>query len=66
LGLIQELSLSAKFRGIVLSPKGEFSVSPSDKEMISVGGAAVIDCSWAQIESIPFSKLRGGSDRLCK
>lgn len=65
MGLVKELALAHRFRGIILSPQGQFSVSPSDKEIVLTCGISVIDCSWAKIESIPFNKIRGGHDRLC-
>jgi hypothetical protein len=39
-------------------------VSAEDREHVIASGISVIDCSWALIDSIPFSKLRGGFHRL--
>ena len=41
------------------SPLGEQAVSPQDKDIVSQYGVAVVDCSWAKIEEIPFSRVRG-------
>lgn len=46
-GLITTLNKSAKFNGIVLTPKAEKIVSPDDAQIIEESGIAVIDCSWA-------------------
>eukprot|EP01116_Phalansterium_solitarium_P021554 TRINITY_DN6755_c0_g1_i2.p1 TRINITY_DN6755_c0_g1~~TRINITY_DN6755_c0_g1_i2.p1 ORF type:complete len:409 (+),score=148.59 TRINITY_DN6755_c0_g1_i2:1329-2555(+) len=64
LRLVKEMSLGQRFRGIVLSPRGEVSVSPADKEIVAQFGISVIDCSWAKLDAIPFAKMRGGFDRL--
>ena len=48
----------SRFRGIVLSPNAEKAVSPADMETVmNCGGLAVIDCSWARIDQVPFAKL---------
>jgi pre-rRNA-processing protein TSR3 len=44
---------------LLFSPQGEQSVSPQDKEIVLQHGVAVVDCSWAKISEIPFSKTRG-------
>ncbi|KAF9024246.1 DUF367-domain-containing protein [Hymenopellis radicata] len=57
LGLIKELKVGARFRGIVVSPKGTAVISPSDRDIILQGGLAVVECSWARLDDVPFSKI---------
>jgi len=64
LGYMKEIKLSQHFRGIVLSPNGECSISPTDKDIVVRSGISVIDCSWAKIDTIPFSKIHGQSRLL--
>ncbi|CAB4390143.1 unnamed protein product [Rhizophagus irregularis] len=63
-GIVKELKVSTRFRGIVLSPEGKKAVSPADREIVQEYGIAVIDCSWSKLDNVPFSKLRTGNDRL--
>ncbi|SAM00287.1 hypothetical protein [Absidia glauca] len=62
--MLKTLKLSQRFRGIVASPVGEKAVSPADRSIVEQYGAGVVDCSWARIDEVPFSKIRGPSDRL--
>jgi len=62
--LIKVLRLGHKFSGIVLSPNGEKCVCPDDASIVSKHGIAVVDCSWAKIESTPFSKMKSNHPRL--
>jgi pre-rRNA-processing protein TSR3 len=39
-------------------------VCPNDKEIVEEHGAAVVECSWARIDEIPFSKIGGRHERL--
>lgn len=39
-------------------------VSPSDVEIIKTHGIAVVDCSWAKIDSTPFEKMKTPNPRL--
>jgi len=64
LGLIQELRLGQRWPGVCLSPKGQSTVSPADKDIVSQAGAAVIDCSWARLDDTPWNKMKSGHPRL--
>eukprot|EP01112_Ceratiomyxa_fruticulosa_P020491 TRINITY_DN698_c0_g1_i1.p1 TRINITY_DN698_c0_g1~~TRINITY_DN698_c0_g1_i1.p1 ORF type:complete len:285 (-),score=57.87 TRINITY_DN698_c0_g1_i1:53-907(-) len=64
LGFIKDLGISTKFRGIVLSPLGQQSISPLDKEIVQVNGICVVDCSWAKLEDVPFAKMKANHERL--
>ncbi|KDQ53351.1 hypothetical protein JAAARDRAFT_197515 [Jaapia argillacea MUCL 33604] len=64
LGLIKELRVGSRFRGIVLSPKGTQIVSPADREIVLAGGLAVVECSWARLDDVPFNKISSPHERL--
>ena len=53
-GFVQELSISHKFRGVVLSPGAHQTLSPEDRDIVVTCVIAVIDCSWAKLEETPF------------
>ncbi|KAL3527802.1 hypothetical protein ACH5RR_012458 [Cinchona calisaya] len=59
-----ELRVGDRFGGIVLSPTGVQCVSREDQELIHRKGLAVVDCSWARLDDVPFSKLRCAAPRL--
>ncbi|KAL9356576.1 hypothetical protein Peur_049829 [Populus x canadensis] len=61
---LSELRVSSGFGGIVLSPVGSHCVSREDYNLIKRKGLAVVDCSWARLEDVPFVKLRCASPRL--
>eukprot|EP01083_Nonionella_stella_P067363 178135_1 len=63
-GLCESLKIKQPFNGIILSPEGKQSVSPSDYDLIYQFGISVIDCSWAQLSSVPWKKLKGNNTRL--
>lgn len=63
-GLVKTLKMGQKFNGLILSPVGTQCVSPSDAEIVTKNGIAVIDCSWAKIDETPFHKLKGKNLRL--
>lgn len=63
-GLLKELRVGNGFGGIVLSPVGTQCVSIQDHELINRRGLAVVDCSWARLEDVPFAKLRCAAPRL--
>eukprot|EP00026_Physarum_polycephalum_P004614 Phypoly_transcript_04636.p2 GENE.Phypoly_transcript_04636~~Phypoly_transcript_04636.p2 ORF type:complete len:325 (-),score=38.78 Phypoly_transcript_04636:1153-2127(-) len=64
MGFVKDLSINARFRGIVLSPVGQQSVSSADREIVELYGVCVVDCSWAKLDSIPFQKMKSSHDRL--
>lgn len=47
------------------SPVGTQCVSQEDLELIKRRGLAVVDCSWARLDDVPFTKLRCAAPRLC-
>ena len=62
--MIQEFKVGHKFRGVILTPSGTRVISPADREIVKQGGLAVVDCSWAELDKVPFSKLPKGNERL--
>jgi pre-rRNA-processing protein TSR3 len=62
--MIQTLPTAAFFPGVVLTPSGKRSVSAADRETVVQSGLCVVDCSWARLDDVPFSRLRGGEPRL--
>lgn len=64
LGMIEEFKVAQKFRGIILTPSAERVVSPADREVMQASGLAVVDCSWAELERVPFARLPRGGERL--
>lgn len=47
-----------------MSPNGKAPVSPADEEIVRQHGAAVVECSWARLDEVPFSKIGGKHERL--
>ncbi|OJA15453.1 hypothetical protein AZE42_02210 [Rhizopogon vesiculosus] len=64
LGLITELRVGSRFRGIVVSPKATLVMSPADREIVGRDGVAVVECSWARLDDVPFSKIASPHERL--
>ncbi|KAF5382271.1 hypothetical protein D9757_008951 [Collybiopsis confluens] len=65
LGLIKELKVGqGRFRGIVVTPKGTQVISPSDRDIILKCGLAVVECSWARLDDVPFGKIASPHERL--
>ncbi|TPX40377.1 hypothetical protein SeMB42_g06035 [Synchytrium endobioticum] len=64
LGMIRALRIGSAFKGIVLSPRGARAVSPADADVVMAHGIAVVECSWARLEEVPFAKMKSVHDRL--
>ena len=64
LHVIEEFRVGQKFRGIILTPSGTRVISPADRDIVKQGGLAVVDCSWAELDKVPFAKLPKGNERL--
>ncbi|PIN05708.1 hypothetical protein CDL12_21737 [Handroanthus impetiginosus] len=63
-GFLKELRVGTGFSGVVLSPTGTQCVSQEDLDLIKRKGLAVVDCSWARLDDVPFTKLRCPAPRL--
>lgn len=63
-GMVKVLPTSTFFPGLVLTPQGKQAVSPADRQFALDSGVCVVDCSWARLDDVPFTKLRGGHPRL--
>ena len=46
-------------------PKGTQVISPADRGLILNGGLAVVECSWARLDDVPFAKISSPHERLC-
>lgn len=64
LGLVRQLRPLVHFGGIVLTPTASRCIGPDDRVVMEQHGVAVVDCSWARLQDIPFSKMRFGHPRL--
>ncbi|KAJ8143716.1 hypothetical protein OY671_003171 [Metschnikowia pulcherrima] len=64
LGYIRNLRVGQKFQGVVVSPNGKGVVCPDDLEIVEQNGAAVVECSWARLDEVPFAKIGGKNERL--
>lgn len=65
MGQIEEFRINTRFTGIILSPTGTRCLSPADTDLVKRSGLAVVDCSWAQLDAVPFGKfIRPDHDRL--
>ncbi|EPZ32448.1 DUF367-domain-containing protein [Rozella allomycis CSF55] len=64
MNVARELKVPSKFRGIVLTPIGEKIVSLADLSIVERFGVAVVDCSWNELEKVPFSKIKSPHERI--
>lgn len=63
-GALRLLNTREPFHGVVLTPNATDFVSPEDSGLVRQYGAAVVDCSWKELDKVPWSQLRMGAPRL--
>lgn len=63
-GALRILATREPFRGVVLTPNATEFVSPADADLVKEFGAAVVDCSWKELERVPWNHLKMGAPRL--
>ncbi|GFZ42579.1 20S rRNA accumulation protein 3 [Saitozyma sp. JCM 24511] len=63
-GLITSMRVGQRFRGVVLTPKGKKPIAPCDNEVVQMSGLAVVECSWARLDEVPFGKIKSPHERL--
>ena len=49
---------------IIYRPKGTQVVSPADRDIILKAGLAVVECSRARLDDVPFGKIASPHERL--
>ena len=58
------LKVGQKHKGVVITPSGKLPVSPADRSSLLSGGCSVVECSWARVSEVPFTKIGGNCERL--
>ncbi|MCJ1467389.1 ribosome biogenesis protein tsr3 [Pseudocyphellaria aurata] len=64
-GLMTKLPAKQEFfPGVLISPNAKRLVSSADKSLLEQYGAAVVECSWAQIDVVSKEKIGAKRERL--
>lgn len=45
-------------------PNATSVASPADRDIVAKDGLAVVECSWARLAEVPFSKIASPHERL--
>lgn len=49
---------------LIARPKGKKPIAPCDDEIVKISGIAVVECSWARLDDVPFNKIRSPHERI--
>jgi pre-rRNA-processing protein TSR3 len=49
---------------LTFRPKGKKPIAPCDDEIVKISGIAVVECSWARLDDVPFNKIRSPHERI--
>jgi pre-rRNA-processing protein TSR3 len=49
---------------LVCRPNAKHTLSAADNELLEQYGAAVVECSWARMKEVPWSRIGGKCERL--
>ncbi|EJD49964.1 DUF367-domain-containing protein [Auricularia subglabra TFB-10046 SS5] len=63
-GLVRELRVGHRFPGVVLTPKATTVLSMADAPVMQTRGVAVVECSWARLDDVPWARIRSPVERL--
>ncbi|WYZ34329.1 hypothetical protein EsH8_I_000605 [Colletotrichum jinshuiense] len=64
MGMMRDLHVGQRHNGVIITPNGKHTISPTDRELMEQYGAAVVECSWARMQEIQWSKVGGKCERL--
>lgn len=64
LNLLRALHVGQRHPGVVITPNGKRTLSPADADLLVNFGVAVVECSWARVNEIQWSKVGGKCERL--
>lgn len=64
MGQMRDLAIGQKHSGVIISPNAKHTISPADRELMDQYGAAVVECSWARVKEVPWTKIGGRCERL--
>ncbi|KAL1871036.1 hypothetical protein VTK73DRAFT_2309 [Phialemonium thermophilum] len=64
LGMMRELHVGQRHPGVIITPNGKQVVCPDDRPLIEQYGAAVVECSWARVKEVQWSRVGGRCERL--
>ncbi|SPO01357.1 related to RLI and DUF367 domain protein [Cephalotrichum gorgonifer] len=64
LNLLRSLQPGYRHQGVIITPNGKKTLSPADADLLVNFGVAVVECSWARLEEVNWSKVGGKCERL--